>query len=308
MDKKAILESLMIGTLGLSLAGCGNNASKHGDIKKKEDNTEVVSSKKKALNQNSVSQKQKIDTSLWNDNKSEKLNTYIMSWEKTLNQDYAEYGPKNPLNYMGYEYPTIFPQQKVTVKGQPVTVEWSNNGKGDKDYEVVAIYSDLGKTQDPSPHLYFFTIHNGQPVVLITQQTQGNDNNTVDFHPTANQDLADAFTAIVNGQTPRAVNDQSQNSTNQENDQSKGPGKQGNGQLYDPRTKTFAGYHDIHELWNSGHTLSGYLMDVCGYNSDQVYEYIKQHFDEIRPFLGSGELQFYYQKQNSQNENSDSNS
>lgn len=35
MDKKAILESLMIGTLGLSLAGCGNNASKHGDIKKK---------------------------------------------------------------------------------------------------------------------------------------------------------------------------------------------------------------------------------------------------------------------------------
>lgn len=76
---------------------------------------------------------------------------------------------------------------------------------------------------------------------------------------------------------------------------------QGNGQLYDASNKTFAGYHNIHELWNSGYTLTGYLIKKCGYTADQAHEYIRQHFDEISPFLGSGELQTYYQNMRSEN-------
>lgn len=76
---------------------------------------------------------------------------------------------------------------------------------------------------------------------------------------------------------------------------------QGNGQLYDANNKTFAGYHNIHELWNSGYTVTSYLIKKCGYTADQAHEYIRQNFDEISPFLGSGELQTYYQNSNNTN-------
>lgn len=235
--KKFILSCSVV-LLGLGLAGCGNNVSKNNSTHKKN-NTEVVSSKKDTSIHNSTPQKQETDNNnnLWNDNKNNKLNAYIMSWEKTLNQNYTEYSPSHPLNYMGYEYPTIFPKQKITVQGQPVTVEWSNNGKGNKDYEVVAIYSDLKNTQAPSPHLYFFTIHNERPVVLITQQTQGNDNNTVDFRPTENKDLANAFTAIINGQDPQPVNVQEENQS-QNTDTQQQSGTQQNNQDAQPQNLT----------------------------------------------------------------------
>ena len=80
---------------------------------------------------------------------------------------------------------------------------------------------------------------------------------------------------------------------------------QDNGQLYDSRNNTFAGYHNIHELWNSGYTVTSYLIDKCGYTPDQAHTYIRQHFNEIRPFLGSGEIQTYYNDQNSNNNNND---
>lgn len=268
--KKFILSCSVV-LLGIGLAGCGNNASKHNSTHKKGNNTEVVSSKKDISIHNSTSQKQEADSNnnLWNDNKNNKLNSYIMSWEKTLNQNYTEYSPSHPLNYMGYEYPTIFPKQKITVQGQPVTVEWSNNGKGNKDYEVVAIYSDLRNTQAPSPHLYFFTIHNDRPVVLITQQTQGNDNNTVDFHPTENKDLANAFTAIIDGQNPQPVNGQEKNqsqntdiqqqsSTQQNNQQQAAQQPQQNAQQNNQQQYTEQGHYPT---WKEGNVYCAQLPD-----------------------------------------------
>ncbi len=71
---------------------------------------------------------------------------------------------------------------------------------------------------------------------------------------------------------------------------------QGNGELYNASNHTFAGYHNIHELWNSGYTVTSYLIKKCGYTADQAHNYIDQHFSEIRPFLGSGEIQTYYEK------------
>ena len=71
---------------------------------------------------------------------------------------------------------------------------------------------------------------------------------------------------------------------------------QGNGELYNASNHTFAGYHNIHELWNSGYTVTSYLIKKCGYTADQAHNYIDRHFSEIRPFLGSGEIQTYYEK------------
>lgn len=75
-------------------------------------------------------------------------------------------------------------------------------------------------------HLYLFTFHNGNPVVLITQQTNGNviksaDNNSNDglhFKETANQDLNNGFKAIASGKTSKLNGQKAGNNTNQSSD------------------------------------------------------------------------------------------
>lgn len=75
-------------------------------------------------------------------------------------------------------------------------------------------------------HLYLFTFHNGNPVVLITQQTNGNviksaDNNPNDglhFKETANQDLNNGFKAIASGKTSKLNGQKAGNNTNQSSD------------------------------------------------------------------------------------------
>ena len=71
---------------------------------------------------------------------------------------------------------------------------------------------------------------------------------------------------------------------------------QGNGELYNASNHTFAGYHNIHELWNSGYTVTSYLIKKCGYTADQAHNYIDQHFSVFSPFLGSGEIKKFYEK------------
>lgn len=47
--------------------------------------------------------------------------------------------------------------------------------------------------------LYHFTIHKGQPVVLVSMQNQGNPENMYYMYPTNNKDIQEAFANIVNG-------------------------------------------------------------------------------------------------------------
>ena len=46
--------------------------------------------------------------------------------------------------------------------------------------------------------LYHFTIHKGQPVVLVSMQNQGNPENMYYMYPTNNKDIQEAFANIVN--------------------------------------------------------------------------------------------------------------
>lgn len=72
---------------------------------------------------------------------------------------------------------------------------WAPTGKGDYEYNVVAIYNYDG-TEPPLPNriTYFFAFHNGKPVVLVDQSRDGDPN----CKPTSNQDVASNFERIAN--------------------------------------------------------------------------------------------------------------
>ena len=68
------------------------------------------------------------------------------------------------------------------------------DGKGTADYLIVDSYGYSGSAMI----LYHFTIHKGQPVVLVSMQNQGNPENMYYMYPTNNKDIQEAFANIVN--------------------------------------------------------------------------------------------------------------
>ncbi|ELA67436.1 hypothetical protein SEO_00252 [Enterococcus faecium EnGen0134] len=91
----------------------------------------------------------------------------------------------------------------MAINEAPVTVQWSEDGTGQADFNLVAVYSDVETGEYLGQHVYFFGFQNGQPKVYLTQQNQGNENNYLYFNETQNQQLKQGFIDIVNGQTPQ---------------------------------------------------------------------------------------------------------
>ena len=77
---------------------------------------------------------------------------------------------------------------------QKVDVAFSEDGTGTADYLIVDSYGYSGSVMI----LYHFTIHKGQPVVLVSMQNQGNPENMYYMYPTNNKDIQEAFANIVN--------------------------------------------------------------------------------------------------------------
>ena len=73
-------------------------------------------------------------------------------------------------------------------------VAFSDDGTGTADYIIVDSYGYSGSAMI----LYHFTIHKGQPVVLVSMQNQGNPENMYYMYPTNNKDIQEAFANIVN--------------------------------------------------------------------------------------------------------------
>ena len=141
------------------------------------------------LEENS-SKKEEIKTTsntLWNKEKSNKLYKYVKEWEKTLNQSYKEYTPSNQVNFHGLKLPTeseMAGDARLVLEGDKlISMKWSPEG----NYKPV----------NSVAHLYYFTILNGEPIVLITEQNQGNSKKYVYFRRTANVDLQKGFENIV---------------------------------------------------------------------------------------------------------------
>ena len=156
--------------------------------------------------ENSSKKEEKKSTSntLWNKEKSNKLYQYVKEWEKTLNQNYKEYTIDKKVNYNGLHLPEDTEkvgQARLVLEGDKlINMKWSPEGNIKDVYNIVAVYSDIENVRGPASHLYYFTILNGEPIVLVTEQNQGNDKKYLYFKRTANVYLQEEFEKIVKGE------------------------------------------------------------------------------------------------------------
>ena len=152
-------------------------------------------------NSSKKEEKNSTSNSLWNKEKSNKLYQYVKEWEKTLNQNYKEYTIDNKVNYYGLQLPgdtEKIGQARLVLEGDKlVSMKWSPEGNQKDVYNIVAVYSDIENVVGPASHLYYFTILNGEPIVLVTEQNQGNDKKYLYFKRTANVYLQEGFEKIV---------------------------------------------------------------------------------------------------------------
>ncbi len=171
------------------------------EIEKTTQETNTTESSKATSSDTSDSQ---IKQELWDTNKASQLETFVPQWGKTLGQEYKSYNPQNNVSLYGTPLPSavIDGNWKMAINEAPVTVQWSEDGTGQADFNLVAVYSDVETGEYLGQHVYFFGFQNGQPKVYLTQQNQGNENNYLYFNETQNQQLKQGFIDIVNGQTP----------------------------------------------------------------------------------------------------------
>lgn len=197
--RKGIIVAVSL--LSALLAGCQQPSR---TSKKQSAAATKTVNKHSAIKSNHSAKKQsskKAVSELWDEQKQQQLATFMTSWGTTMKQDYDSYRPGHNTDFYGLKYPAELTKGNLVANDEDASFEWSKTGKGHADYEVVGIYSDVAHADSVSAHLYFFTIHQGQPVVLITEQNQGNSENKVYFKTTANTDLSGGFSRIVKGKT-----------------------------------------------------------------------------------------------------------
>lgn len=200
----------------LLLAGCSQKVEGPKSTAKSSSTSQQVKTSKKAkktttssakkVSRKQVTQTSSSDKAVWSSAKSQALKSYMANFSQSMNQQYVEYAPGQDGEYYGIQFPDYLEKDKVAVDDQHVTATWSENGVGQADYQVVGIYSDYNTAPSMGAHLYLFTIHDGQPVVLITEQTQGMPDNLMHFKETANTDLKQNFAQIVGGGSAATAN------------------------------------------------------------------------------------------------------
>ncbi len=182
----------------LALAGCGNDHHQQSQARSQ------TSSKKVAASQTTHHQV----AALWNSDKDQQLAKFINQWAPTMKQAYTKYDGKHELKLAtGVKYPSQL--KATTVNGQHDSIGWSPKGTGKYAYNVVALYND---NQGGNQHItYAFAFHDGQPVALVDQSTNGTPNWT----PTRNADVANGFSQIAAGKGANSgqANQASQTST-----------------------------------------------------------------------------------------------
>lgn len=204
MQHKSLYAVGAIAAAMLMLAGCGQQktANHHG-----------------AQNSSSQLAKQsdKQSSQLWNKEKDEQLSDFINQWAPSMGQSYSKYNGHHDLRTKaGMHYPSGL--NKTTVNGSDSSIGWAPTGKGKYDYNVVALYN-YNRPGNAATHItYAFAFHDGQPVALVDESTNGTPNWT----PTKNTDVATNFARIAEGHTSSTTSSQSGNKTTAVNDQTVG--------------------------------------------------------------------------------------
>ncbi|KNB92459.1 hypothetical protein LK34_07875 [Enterococcus faecium] len=153
--------------------------------------TEMKQSMEASASSITESSSEEVKNTLWDTNKTSQLETFVTQWGKTLGQEYKSYNLQNNVSLYGTPLPSavIDGNWKMAINEAPVTVQWSEDGTGHADFNLVAVYSDVETGEYLGQHVYFFGFQNGQPKVYLTQQNQGNENNYLYFNETQNQQL-----------------------------------------------------------------------------------------------------------------------
>lgn len=176
-------------TLALTLTACGQkkSSSSNGNSQYSAKSAKTVSE-----DQRKKSASAQQTGALWNGRKDQALADFMRSWGPTMGQNYKKYDGHAPLHVSTeLNYPEDLHREVVDGGG---TIGWSPSGKGDYDYNVVAIYNfDGDKPPLPNRITYFFAFHNGHPVALVDQSRDGDPH----CHPTANKDVASNFERIA---------------------------------------------------------------------------------------------------------------
>lgn len=199
--KKSILCSAAV-LAALSLTACSKQSSSQdkqaSQISSKSESSQASSSNSANASSSSSSQQR----ALWNRQKSQQLASFMASWSAGMKQKYVSYTPSSPVDFYGTEAPAdqLSGRYPVSVDdvNNEVAVKWSTTGQeAQNTYLIVACYSDAASAGYADKHLYFFTIYNGKPVVLVTMQNQGNARNNLGFRETKNVNLKNGFNKIV---------------------------------------------------------------------------------------------------------------
>ncbi|WP_461203304.1 DUF4767 domain-containing protein [Enterococcus sp. N342-3-1-2] len=138
---------------------------------------------------------------LWNETKAAQLRSFMEDWGAEMEQTYQAYSPGNNVDLYGLALPdgvlSGSDKWQAVIDDTPIDIAWSDTGESSEAYNLVAVYSDA-ETQDYlDKHVYFFTIHNGSPLVLVTSQNQGNENDYLYFTETENAKLKEGFKQII---------------------------------------------------------------------------------------------------------------
>lgn len=210
--KKKVLTGIVVAMTVLTLTGCQSHTS--ASVKKTTGVGSVRktgTSSKRVFGHNGSSNTD--DSSVWNSEKQGKLDDFFDDWADSMDQEYEKYdGTGQIKTAAGEEFPKDF--SRVQVNGQKATMSYEPDGKGDSDYNVVAIYN-YDKNEGASHISYFFAFHSGQPIVLVDETTNGD---YVQAKETANKDLINGFNAITAGKDASMPDSDNNDSTTSDSD------------------------------------------------------------------------------------------
>lgn len=184
MKHKSLYLIGSVSMLSLILAGCGKSSPTNHSTQTQSNST----------TQTTGHNSSKKSSQLWNKSKDQQLSDFINQWAPTMGQSYTKYdGHTDIRTKSGMHYPSDFDQ--TTVNGTHDSMGWAPSGKGSYDYNVVALYN-YDRPGGAAGHItYAFAFHDGQPVALVDQSTNG----TANWTPTKNADVSSNFARIDNG-------------------------------------------------------------------------------------------------------------
>lgn len=156
---------------------------------------------KKAHIESPEPEKTKVTERLdWGSERAEELSDLMMNFGSVMGQDYEEAYPNgHEINYYGYKYPSDVSKNNFALNNDSVNMSIRNSVVEKNTYQIVGIYSDIEHPGKGGAHLYFFTLKDNQPHVLVTSQNQGNPENLLYFKESENQDLVANFKSIAAG-------------------------------------------------------------------------------------------------------------